>query len=286
MRTAAALFVLCFAAGAQDSSTISLDNGVQIRVEANFGNPTGQETLRVQMVRARGNSFYRIFRDQNQLAVYAYELFFDLSGGGAAVAARARPYGPAFVDQFPLADGGKPTPTLAEERPLGPIGSGQSATLDLFEIPGMGLHVVETISVEIDSKRSAGPLRLADLQIAINGKPLPLAQQQPVSGRFVMFYLPGRGGYVLAAADPGHGFVKAGVIDGNRATFFLDNDQYQCTTSQPILTRPESGQLWVLHLPDYKPAGSWTTHSRSGETRPAAAEFFAAASDSLNWWLP
>jgi len=286
VRAAAALFVLSFAAGAQDSSTISLDNGVRIRIEAKFGNPTGQETLSVQMVRATGNSFYRIFRDQNALAVYAYELFFDLSGGGASVAASARPYGPAFVDQFPLADGGKPTPTLAQERAIGPLASGQSAALDLFEIPGMGLHVVETISVEIDSKRSGGPLRLADLQIAINGKPLPVTQQQPVSGRFVMFYLPGRGAYILAAADPGHGFLKAGVIDGNRAKFFVDNEQYDCSTSQPILTNPESGQLWVLHLSDYKPAGTWTTHPRSGQARPAAEDFFAAASDSLNWWLP
>ena len=285
MRTAAVLFVLSLAVRAQDSSTISLDNGVQIRIEANFGNPTGQQTLGVQMVRATGNSFYRIFRDQTRLAVYAYQLFFDLSGNGAAVTATARAYDGQFIEQFPLADGGKPTPSLALEMPLGSIESGKAATLDLFAIPGVGVHVTETISVEVDSEHSAGPLRLADLQIAINGRPIPLAQQLPVSGRFAMFYLPGRGGYFLSVTDPGRGFLKAGVVDGRSMKFFINNDQYEGTTSQSILTRPESGELWVLYVPDYRPGGNWTTHPRTGESRPAVDEFFAASSDTLNWWL-
>ncbi|HUA86521.1 MAG TPA: hypothetical protein VMB85_21835, partial [Bryobacteraceae bacterium] len=287
VRNLAALALLTVAAGyAQDSSLISLDNGVQLKIAAAFGNPTGQETLTVQMARATGNSVYRIFRDQNQLAVYAYQLSFDLALNGTAVSVTASPYDEQFVTQFPLADGGKPTPTLSEDRPLGAIGSGQASSLDLFNIPGMGLSVSETISVEIDSRRVAGPLRFENVELSINGKIIPVVQQRPVSGEFVLFYVPGRGAFIFSASDPGHGFLKTGVIDGDRMKFFLDNDQYDCEASQPILTRPETGQLWVLHLADYKPAGDWTTHPRAGETRPAAEQFFAAASDSLSWWLP
>lgn len=285
MRIAAA-FLLLPLAWAQDASTITLDNGVEIHVDANFGQPTGQENLTVQMVRGEPDHFYRIFRDQNQLAVYAYELSFDLSGNGAAVGATAQPYGEHFIQQFPLADGGKPTPTLAEPRPIGPLGGGQAATLDLFEIPGVGLHVTETISVQMDARRVPGPLRFTDLEITVNGKIIPVAEQLPVSGQFVMFYLPGRGGYFFSLSDPGHGFLKAGTIDGERMKFSVDNDSYECAASQPILTRPSSGEVWVLHVPDYKPGGNWTTHPRSGQTRPAEDQFFAAASDSLSWWLP
>jgi hypothetical protein len=101
-----------------------------------------------------------------------------------------------------------------------------------------------------------------------------------------MFYLPGRGGYFFSLNDPGHGFLKAGTIDGERMKFSADNDSYDCATSQPILTGPSSGEVWVLHVPAYKPGGNWTTHPRSGQTRPAEDQFFAAASDSLSWWLP
>lgn len=281
-----AFIVFSFAsAQAQDSSTVSLDNGVQLQVAANFGNPTGQETLTVQMARATGNSFYRIFRDQNQLAVYAYQLFFDLASDGSAVSATAKAYDGQFIQQFPYADAGKPTPTLSMERPLGAVASGQSATLDLFEIPGVGLHLTETISMQLDSRRTPGPLRLADLEISINGKIIPVAQQLPVSGRVVMFYLPGHGGYFFSLSDPGHGFLKTGVIDGDRMRFAAENEEYECAASQPILTRQGTGELWVLHDPDYQPGGDWTTHPRSGTTRPAADQFFVAASDSLSWWL-
>lgn len=285
VRIAAAILVLSCYGMAQDSATISLDNGVRLKIEAAFGHPTGQQTLTVQMVRAGGNSVYRIFRDQTQLAVYAYQLFFDLAGNGSAVSVTAQPYGAPFIDAFPYADGGKPTPTLFEERPLGTIGANQAATLDLFHIPGMGLDVSETVSVEIDAQRVSGPLRFADLEVSINGRILPLAQQMPVSGPFLMFYLPGRGAYLFSATDPGHGFLKTGVVDGNRLKFFVDNEEYDCAASQPILTRPETGQVWVLHLADYQPSGSWTTHPRSGGPRPASGQFFAAASDSLSWWL-
>jgi hypothetical protein len=286
VRGVTALFLFAFASGqAQDSSTVTLDNGVQLKVEANFGDPTGQETLTVQLARANGNSFYRIFRDQNQLAVYAYKLVLELASDGSAVRATAQAYDDQFMQQFPNADGGKPTPTLAMERPLDPLGSGQSATLDLFEIPGVGLHVTETLSMQLDSLRTPGPLRFADLEVSVDGKVIPVAQQLPVSGRFAMFYLPGHGAFVFSATDVGQGFIKAGVIDGNRMEFNLENQAYDCAASQPILTRPETGQLWVLRLPDYQPEGNWTTHPRTGSTRPAADQFFAAASDSLSWWV-
>jgi len=39
----------------------------------------------------------------------------------------------------------------------------------------------------------------------------------------------------------------------------------------------------VYHDRNYKPSGSWTKNSPN-PTSPE--EFFTAASDSLNWWLP
>src|SRR5262249_35335496 len=97
------------------------------------------------MARASGNSFYRIIRDQNQLAVYAYELMVDLTADGSALRAVAKPAMTEFASRYPDANGGKPVPSLSADQVLGPLASGQSAELPLFDIPGMGLKVTETI---------------------------------------------------------------------------------------------------------------------------------------------
>src|ERR1700733_1690311 len=108
----------CIAFG-QISSLISGSNGVQIEITADLGKPTGQEQLTVEMARASGNSFYRIFRDQNKLAVFAYELTVDLASGGNALVATAKPVENEFAARYPNADAGKPVPSLSADHPLG-----------------------------------------------------------------------------------------------------------------------------------------------------------------------
>src|ERR1700694_1471113 len=93
---------------AQLSSTISLSNGVQLRIA------TTPTSLKVQLEPASGNSFYHIFRDDTHLAVFAYELTVDRTPDGEQFRIAAKPAGLEFADRFPNADGGKPTPTLQE----------------------------------------------------------------------------------------------------------------------------------------------------------------------------
>ncbi len=47
---------------AQSSSTVSLSNGVQLTVTASIGQPTGEQSVKIQLSPASGNSIYRIFR--------------------------------------------------------------------------------------------------------------------------------------------------------------------------------------------------------------------------------
>ncbi len=274
-----------FAAGvlghAQVSSTISLNNGVQLEITAHLGQPTGEETLKVEMARASGNSFYRMFRDQNELMVFAYELAVNLSPAGDSLRATARPVENEFASRFPNADAGKPVPSLSSDQELGPLGSGQSADIGLFEIPGMGLKVSESIRVQMSQEGASGALHFIGLRVSIAGGPRSPAPAGSVAGRYAMFYIPGRGGYFFATEDPGRpGFVKAGSIDRAEMRFTLDNENYVCTASAPILGPGASADLWVFHDPNYKPEGNWTRMPDS--TRD---QFFMAAADSLNWWL-
>ena len=276
---------------AQSSSTITLSNGVQLRVEANFGQPTGQQTLKVEMARASGDSFYRIFRDQNGLAVFAYELGVSLSDSGAEVEFAAKPVETEFATKFPNADGGKPVPTLSEVRNLPPLDSG-SSEIGLFELEGVGLRVIDTVSVDLESSGTgggAGPdrIHLAGLTLKINDAALRAnGPRGSVTGRYAMIYLPDRGAFILSAQPvTSPGFVKVGSIDGTRLSFTWNNETIQADAIAPILGGSGGGELWVNFDASFRPGGNWTK-SRTADGVAEGDEFFAAASDSLSWWLP
>ena len=286
MKLAGALLLVTAAAFPQVSSTVSISNGVEIQVDADLGHPTGQEQLTVEMARASGDSFYRIFWDQNKLAVFAYELQVELSSGGDALTATAKPAEDEFAKRYPNADAGKPVPSLSSNQVLGPLSSGKSGTASLFEIPGMGLAVRDTVRVKIDESGGSGSLRFAGLRVFQNGRlisgpPPPGA----VAGKYAMFFLPGRGGFFFSSEPvPGRPFINTGTIDRNRLRFTVENDDYECTASAPFLAGASSGQVWVYHDPSYSPTGTWTQDPKS--SAPGAQNFFTAAADSLGWWLP
>ena len=284
MKRGAAL-LLWIAYAAAQTSTISLSNGVKIEVSTSLGLPTGQQSISVEMVRASGDSFYRIFRDQNHLAVFAYELAFDLLNDRLRVT--GRPAETAFAARYSSADGGKPVPTLMSEQQIGLLSSGQKAEIGLFQLEGMGLKVIDTIHMLIDEHNESGHIRLVGLHVSMNNTPLHGAGAFPVSGRYAMFYIPGHGGFFFSTeAVAGRPFMAAGSIDRDRMTFTIDNETYDVTASAPILSNPDSSALWVYHDPNYRPAGTWTQNRDTASAKhSAASDFFVAASDSLDWWL-
>jgi len=283
---AAALLAGVGLCSGQLSSSVTLSNGLELRIQTNLGQPTGQQTLRVEMARASGDSFYRIFKDQNNLAVFAYEVSVSRSADGRQFYFTAKPAEAEFAARFPNADSGKPVPSLSSEQKL-ELRPGENDHIGLFQIPGMGTSVTEDFQVRPNNGAANGRISFSSLRVSINGgEPLGPARAS-VSGRYAMFYIPGRGGYFLSTELPEgrNGFVKAGSIDGARLRFTIENDNYECTSAKPMLPNSESAEVWVYHDPSYKPSGNWTQEvGPSGATQPE--QFFAAASDSLSWWLP
>ena len=271
---------------AQLASSVTLSNGIEIKVVASLGVPTGEEKLRVEMSRASGESFYRIFRDQNNLMVYAYELGISRSANGRDFHFVAKPVETEFAAKFPDADAGKPVPTLSADHEFKTLQAGGGDDIKLFDIPGMGLDVsdhIQVVQAPQTASATAGSFQLSELKVSINGAPPIGPVPGSVSGRYAMLYIPGQGGFFFSTDAPeGRAFVKAGSIDRNRMKFTVDNISFDCSSAQPILVHSESGELWVFHDPAYLPAGNWT-QAKPTQTKP---EFFTAASDSLNWWLP
>jgi hypothetical protein len=288
MRMLIALVLMSVAVSfAQPSSTVSLSNGVQLRIA------TTPTSLKTQIDPASGNSFYHVFWDENNLAVFAYELAVDRTPDGEQFRITAKPAGPEFAARFPNADGGKPTPTVPEalESPL--LASGGQFTVDIPTNPGLGENVTDTIQIQVnqrgapvsDAEEQAAQLRFAGLKVYINGKLVsPSGPGATVLGRYTMFYLPGHGAYFFSTEPmDGRAFVQIGSVDRANLEFTLDNENYICKSDAQILVHSAQGELWVYRDPNYKPAGNWT---KSFPTDGSQDEFFAAASDSLDWWLP
>jgi hypothetical protein len=276
---------------AQTSSTISLSNGIRLKVTANSGSST-PDTLKVDMKPATGNSMYRILRDDSGLAVWAYELVVDRLPDGDHFQIVAKPAGQEFAAKFPNADGGKPTPTfpIAIESPT--LGAGGTFTVDIPTNPGLFEHRTDTVQVQPDPRgdprsqpgaQMTPMIRFAGLRVSINGNLLPSnGPGAMVYGPFAMLYIPKRGGYFFSTQPvTSKPFVQVGDVDHNRLKFTIDNEDYECVSTVSILTQADRGQIWVYHDPQYKPEGNWT------KSNPKSAdESFTAASDSLNWWLP
>src|ERR1700726_4743347 len=148
MRTAIALTIVLGAqCNAQVSSTVSLSNGVQLTIACN-SNPSA---LNIDLVPASGNSFYRIFRDENNLAIFAYELQVERTPDGDHFRITAKSAGDDFAARFPNADGGKPTPTLAEPRQSPLLASGDKFTIDIALIPGSG-NLSDTVQIRLNAR--------------------------------------------------------------------------------------------------------------------------------------
>src|SRR5260221_6631990 len=280
--------VLLQAAFGQASSVVSLSNGVQLRVGIRG---TGN-SLKAEMEPASGNSFYRIFKDENNLAVFAYEIVVDRTADGERFHIIAKPAGGEFAAQFPNSDGGKPVPTLSVPLESAFLPSGGRFDVAIPTNPGTRENVTDSIRVTLNRRgaptadsgtATSGRIRFVNLKVSIQGRvataPGPGAV---VSGIYAMFYLPGRGGYFFSTQQVENlPFAHVGTVDREVLRFTVDNENIDCTSEAPILTQSERGEIWVYHDPNYKPEGNWT------KTNPAGGsdeEFFTAVSDSLKWW--
>jgi hypothetical protein len=275
---------------AQTSEAISLSSGLRVKITSTINELPEGQSLSPEMTAASGNSIYRIFRDENKLAVFAYELALQRSPDGTEVLLEVRPAGNDFASKFPQADGGKPTPTLTAPRTYPPLTSGKRQSIDLFDAPPYG-KVADVVDVSLKPESAAaagaGSLRFVGLTVKIGNMAAALSpggESTVVTGLYVMFYIPGRGGYFFSTSAPeGRPFVKAGSIQGPLLKFTVENENYECTSQQPILAQSGSSEVWVYYDRKYKPTGNWTSNDPS-QKGSGASRFFAAGSDSLDWF--
>jgi hypothetical protein len=272
------------------SAVVSLSNGVQVSLATATDNGTPVK-LNADLEPASGDSFYRIFRDENNLTVFAYELEVTRTSDGNDFRMIAKPATEAFAARFPNSDGGKPTPTLSAALESPVLHPGERFHIPIPTAPQLGQTLTDTVRVVLhqpgmENNATPGSARIQfdSLKVFIHGQlASPAGRGADVAGRYAMFYLPGHGGYFFSAnsSEPAP-FANIVVVNGNQLTFNIDNEMYDCTANAPILLRSERGQLWLYYDPNYKPSGNWTKTDLSDSHE----QFFTAASDSLRWWMP
>src|SRR5581483_1301718 len=152
------IVLLTLAAGAcwaQVSSRVALSNGIQVSLTTRASNGTAV-ALQTSLEAASGDSFYRVFRDQNDLAVFAYELEVARTADGDNFRITARPATEAFAARDPNADGGKPTPTLSSTMQSPLLSSGQSFEIPIPTDPGLGQSLTDVVQVVKSDRGAAG----------------------------------------------------------------------------------------------------------------------------------
>src|SRR5579871_1238285 len=217
VRTLALLFVAGCCAG-QSSSVVTLSNGVSVGITSKPAT-----SLSIEMAAASGNSFYRLFRDENHLVVFAYELAVERTSDGDHFVVTMKPTEDAFAHRFPNADAGKPVPTASQELRSSALASGQHYDIEIQMNPPIGA-ITDRVETRLNPGGAAANdegvpgqtyLRFAGLRVYADSTLLSASgPSATVSGPYVMFYIPGKGGYFFSAAPVAtRAFAEIGIID-------------------------------------------------------------------------
>ena len=277
---------------AQAPATATLGNGLRLRFVTDSGNGT-PGPLKTELRLASYNSVYRIFRDDTGLAVYAYELRVELTPDGDHFRLSAEPAGTEFAAKVPYADGGKPTPTLPRPIVSTPLDPGGKFTVDIPTNPGLWEHRTDTVEIQpgasviprTDRKAPPAKLRFTGLQVFINGKLVsPAGPGTMVAGKYTMFYLPRYGGYFFSTEPViTNLLMRPATVDRTQLRFTIDDQTYLLNSEAPILLASEGGPVWVYYDRNYRPARRRPSENPNGRV---SDQFFTAASESLNNWVP
>ena len=275
MRLAFLLLTACAASYSQVSARVALSNGIQLTITTRSDN--GAPKLKISLEPASGDSFYRIFRDDNDLAVFAYELQVARTADGENFRVTAKPATQAFAARFANADGGKPTPTLPAplESPL--LSSGQAFDIPIPTAPELAQTLTDTVQILMaerglvnQSASGSARIQFLGLKVSIHGQPVtPSGAGADVAGRYTMFFLPGHGGYFFSTESVAQPPVPRRWRGGWRPSYIYHRQR----NVRLHRARPDSGSFHsraVMGVSRFElPAGRQLDQGRSHHPAPA-----------------
>jgi len=213
----------------------------------------------------------RVVSDKDGNLLYAY--FVEAWAGSQAgtVTIRIKPldkeaeadlhihHGPDWRTRGPVA-------TVAGVREFPGLKKGQAVQLEILYNPSTREKIYDILRPTTDaSPELAGHMgadaalagqefSFREIALAVNGEKTP-APAGWLTGAVARLYVPGRGAYFLSTYQPKtyQAFRQAVYVDRHNLEFAMDGDFIRITSNGNILTRAESGIVWVYHDAKYQP---------------------------------
>lgn len=238
-----------------------------------------QASLIPQVLLADNHVVHRVLVDAEGGFVFGYDLVVEPIAATKQFKVSVKPISAEFEEQLrsrrppaTATNGAQPNlSTLPRPADAQLIDDGDAFALDLLVNPQTGVKIVDVVKVSFDRARlwstpprsiplrdfTLGNVELAvrDYKLTINGE-LVGGGRKPArgcAGALVWFYVPARGRFIFSLIPhEGYDFQKVGRIENNKISFTLGGDDYEWTSSAPVVgTSAGNWNLWVLHDAGY-----------------------------------
>jgi hypothetical protein len=159
-----------------------------------------------------------------------------------------------------------PIGTVAGVREFPGVRKGQAVRLEILYNPSTGEKIYDILRPSTDvSPENAGhmgaeaplaaeELSFREIALVVNGQKTA-APAGWLTGAAARLYVPGHGAYFLSSYQPktAHVFRHVVYADQHNLEFTIDGDSIRITSNGNVLTRSESGIVWVYHDSQYQP---------------------------------
>ena len=156
-----------------------------------------------------------------------------------------------------------PVATIAGAREFPGLKKGQAVQLEILYNPSTREKIYDILRPSTDASPGyrgadaalAGEeLSFREISLVVHGEKIA-APGGWLTGAVARLYLPGRGAYFLSTYSPKtyQAFHQAAYVDRHNLEFAVDGDFVRVTSSNNVLTRAESGIIWVYRDAKYRP---------------------------------
>lgn len=159
--------------------------------------------------------------------------------------------------------------TLSKQIVTENLNDGDALIIDLLVHPQLKIKIADKIRVSTSRQKLEPPslstpkdLTINDLELAIKNLKLRINEEEfllskasrTYAGSLIWLYLPPKGFFMLSLGPrDGYDFQKIGAVSNQKISFALKNEKYELLSESPIVSVDGTWNLWVLHVPDYKP---------------------------------
>jgi len=204
-------------------------------------------------------------KDGNILYAYFVEAWTDPQSGTVTI--RVKPldkgaeadlhihHGPDWHTPGPVA-------TVAGVREFPGIKKGQAVQLEILYNPSTGEKIYDILRPSTaspgyrgaDAALAGEEFSFREIALVVNGQKTT-APAGWLTGAVARLYVPGHGAYFLSNYQPKtyQAFHQVVYVDRHNLEFAIDGDSIRITSNGNVLTRAESGSVWVYHDARYQP---------------------------------